>query len=120
MLKGIPTRAATQGHNTDPNNQRSRIRRCGPALTLANVLLLVLLGAIWLKREGLLPETPARIVREVEAVALDPLLAELGFEVPGERPPAAPGERIDVAEARALLAQVPVRPDHHERGCLPE
>ena len=75
-------------------------------------IVLILLGAIWLEREGMLPEGMAEVVREVEAVALEPLLAELGFEMPHDRPADTPRDgSVDIAQARALLTQIRVEPE---------
>jgi hypothetical protein len=82
-----------------------------PALLL---VLLVGLAAVWLERSDRLPEPISTIVREAEVRVLDPILKDLGIELPsaGSSPP-VPDESLDLAEARGLLEQLRVEPEHN-------
>ena len=111
-----------------------RSGRVGGALLVA---LLVGLGLVALERAGTLPESLATAVRQAErwlAPVLEPVLAEVGLELPLPRadeaappsrlpaPPSASGDQAAVAQALDLLEGVPVeaeRPRGYERESWP-
>ena len=90
------------------------MRRFTPALL---AVVLAGLGLVALERAGRLPEPVAGLVRTAEAEVLAPLLAELGVAWPGtsgaRRVPVPPSadDRAAVAQAVALLDDVPVEPE---------
>jgi hypothetical protein len=85
------------------------------------ILALVLaigFGLVWAEQAGRLPSWAGKLVRQAEFVVLVPILDELGIEMPEglrrhqpEIPSAAPGDEVDLAEARALLEQIRVEPE---------
>jgi hypothetical protein len=94
---------------------RRRSRR-GPAFTPVLALVaLAFLGAIVLERTGSLPVPVAGRVREAEERLLIPLVERLDIRAPEREasggPDVAPDATLDVAEARAMLATIPVVPE---------
>lgn len=83
-------------------------------------LVLLVLAAVALAREGWLPDPVAEIVQSAE-VWLEPLLREVGIEWPGGSgpEPRPGGDRDAVVQALALLGTIPVRAER-PRGYLRE
>ena len=105
--------------------RRRGARRLTPALVAFG---LAGLGLVGLERAGRLPESVAEVVRTAEAELLAPLLAELGLEWPGTPGarrvalPASADDRAAVAQAAALLEDVPVEPERrrgYDRAAWP-
>jgi hypothetical protein len=80
-----------------------------PALLVA---LAIGFFAVWLERSNWLPEPAADLVRHAETQVLDPILKELGLNLPSrEVPSVIPDENLDLDQARTLLARIRVAPE---------
>lgn len=87
-----------------------------PRVVLA--LLLTLIIAVALDRAGLLPESVASIVRDIQRQVVE----ELGGEAPLPTPEIGIGRGVDLVEARALLERIRVESEHargYERNDWP-